>query len=287
MELVMAVIFLRRKVVMTIKALFQRILDSASLLRSFIIYLRNHLKVSNNNKCTFFNIHCNGNYITLSGKHEDLSCATTSFLRECVVHMEGNNNSFVINDQSFVYGEGVKTVFVCGNDNRIIVGEDCSLRKVSFFIQGCGNRIVIGDHCSAYAVQFHIEQNENEIYVGSRTTLHGRDEHSIHMAVDEGSKILIGEDCMFSHGIQIRSTDSHSIVDRNGARLNSARNVVIGRHCWIGLQSVILKGTVLEHNCVVGAGAVCSKKYAKSNCVLAGNPAKIVREYVDWDRKFV
>ena len=92
---------------------------------------------------------------------------------------------------------------------------------------------------------------------------------------------------MLSHGIQIRSTDSHSIVNMNGDRINPAQNVVIGDHCWIGLQSIILKGTVLGHHCVVGAGAVCSKKYDECNCVLVGNPAKISKENIDWDRKFV
>ena len=268
------------------KELIQGTLDSVPFLRSIILRLRNHRKVGKN-KCFLSNIHCIGNRVLLAGSHDELACATTGFLRECIVRIEGNYNRFVINNQSAVYGEGKQTVFVCVHDNCIIVGENCILRKVSFFIQGSGNRIVIGDHCSAYAVQFHIEQDGNEINIGNGTTLHGRDNHAIHMAADEGSKILIGKDCMLSHGIQIRSTDSHSIVNMNGDRINPAQNVVIGDHCWIGLQSIILKGTVLGHHCVVGAGAVCSKKYDECNCVLVGNPAKISKENIDWDRKFV
>lgn len=264
----------------------QTIFDSIPLLRSLILRLRNRLKIEKN-KCRLSNLHCSGNRIVLSGSQNALDCTATCFLRECTVRMDGSRNNFVVCGQSELYGEGIQNVFICGNDNHILVGENCNLRKVSFFIRGNGNRIIIGDNCSAYAVQFHIEQDRNEINIGSGTTMHGREEHAIHMAADEGSKILIGEDCMLSHGIQIRSTDSHSIVDLDGVRINPAKNVVVGVHCWIGLQSILLKGTVLEPHCVVGAGAVCSKRYGKANSIIAGNPAKIVRENIDWDRKFV
>ena len=268
------------------KERLQTILDSVPPVRFLVLRLRNRMKIEKN-KCLLSNLYCSGNQVILSGSQNELDCTATSFLRECIVRIDGSRNNLVVRSQSELYGEGVQNVFICGNDNYILVGENCNLRKVSFFIRGNGNRIVIGDNCSAYAVQFHIEQDGNEIIIGNGTTLHGRDEHTIHMAADEESKILIGEDCMLSHGIQIRSTDSHSIVNMNGDRINSARDVVIGDHCWIGLQSIILKGTVLEPHCVVGAGAVCSKRYGKANCTVAGNPARIVREEIDWDRKLL
>jgi len=42
------------------------------------------------------------------------------------------------------------------------------------------------------------------------------------------------------------------------------------------MNSIILKGTVLEDNCVVGAGSVVCGKFPR-NSVIAGNPAKIIR----------
>lgn len=268
------------------KTQIQKTLDAVPFLRSIFLHSRNSLKVGTN-KCSLSNLHCSGNRVIMSGSNDELACAVDAFLRDCLVRMEGDNNRLIINKQSVLYGEGIQNVYICGHDNLIVVGKNCNLRKISFFIRGNGNRIILGDNCSANAVQIHFEQDGNEINIGNGTTMHGREEHAIHMAADEGSKILIGEDCMLSHGIQIRSTDSHSIVDLDGVRINPAKNVVIGSHCWIGLQSILLKGTVLEPHCVVGAGAVCSKRYGKANCILAGNPAKIVRENIDWDRKFV
>ena len=55
-----------------------------------------------------------------------------------------------------------------------------------------------------------------------------------------------------------------------------SRKIVIGKNCFIGCNSIILKGTVLGDGCVVGAGAVVCGKF-EDNCVIAGNPAKVIR----------
>ena len=54
------------------------------------------------------------------------------------------------------------------------------------------------------------------------------------------------------------------------------QEIHIGKNCFLGCNSIILKGTFLGDGCVVGAGAVVSGKF-EDNCVIAGNPAKIIR----------
>ena len=51
---------------------------------------------------------------------------------------------------------------------------------------------------------------------------------------------------------------------------------MIGKNCFIGCNSIILKGTVLGDGCVVGAGAVVCGKF-EDNCVIAGNPARVIK----------
>jgi hypothetical protein len=48
-------------------------------------------------------------------------------------------------------------------------------------------------------------------------------------------------------------------------------------HCWIGANAIILPGVHLGPRTVVGAGAVVTKSVPEGNCVIAGNPARIVR----------
>ena len=55
--------------------------------------------------------------------------------------------------------------------------------------------------------------------------------------------------------------------------------VRIGTGIWLGTHVVILPGTVLGRNVVVGAGAVVRGIFP-DHCVIAGVPARIVRRYV-------
>ena len=84
------------------------------------------------------------------------------------------------------------------------------------------NVICLENNVSAYGAEFHIEQDNNCLNIKKGTTFHGRNGYPVHIALDEGSSITINEDCMFSNGIQIRSTDSHSIIDSTGKRINYA-----------------------------------------------------------------
>ena len=66
--------------------------------------------------------------------------------------------------------------------------------------------------------------------------------------------------------------------DENGgdSDLVPSREIKIGKNCFIGCNSIILKGTVLGDGCVVGAGAVVAGKF-EDNCVIAGNPARVIK----------
>ena len=52
--------------------------------------------------------------------------------------------------------------------------------------------------------------------------------------------------------------------------------ITIGNNVWIGANVIVLKGTVLGDNTVVGTGSVVKGEYP-SNCVIVGNPAKIIK----------
>ena len=50
----------------------------------------------------------------------------------------------------------------------------------------------------------------------------------------------------------------------------------IGHHCVIGGRSIILPGVTLGNHVFVAAGSVVTKDFP-DNCMIAGNPARIVR----------
>lgn len=54
--------------------------------------------------------------------------------------------------------------------------------------------------------------------------------------------------------------------------------VRIGKYCLISMNSMILPGVTLGDFTFVGAGAVVSRSFPEGYCVVAGNPAKVVRK---------
>ena len=56
-----------------------------------------------------------------------------------------------------------------------------------------------------------------------------------------------------------------------------AKPITLGENCWIGMNSTILPGVTLGPRTIVGAGSVVTKSFPDGNCVIAGNPAKVIR----------
>lgn len=117
------------------------------------------------------------------------------------------------------------------------------------------------------------------VNIGENCSVHRGD-----FFVDYNSTLNIGDDCMFSAGVIIRSGDSHVVKDLDGNILSKPSNINIGDHVWVGLNALIIKNTEISANSIVGANAVVTKKFLSTNIAVAGNPAKIVSENIDWSR---
>jgi acetyltransferase-like isoleucine patch superfamily enzyme len=170
---------------------------------------------------------------------------------------------------------------VIGDDNQIIIGRGGALTNVRFRLRGSGHRIEFGEHCRiSRGALLWFEDENGLLQVGSNTTM-----VEVHIAVTEsGSKVVIGEDCMFANDIDLRTGDSHSVVDvTTGERLNYPGNITIGRHVWIAPHSVILKGVNIGENSIIATGAIVTKSF-ESGIIIGGNPAKIIKAGVSWSR---
>ena len=101
-------------------------------------------------------------------------------------------------------------------------------------------------------------------------------------------EITIGDNTAIGGNVKILDNDFHPIdaedrikllADSKGgdSDLIISRPIHIGRNCFIGCNSIILKGSEIGDNCVVGAGAVVAGKF-EDNVVIAGNPARVIRK---------
>ena len=88
--------------------------------------------------------------------------------------------------------------------------------------------------------------------------------------------IHIGENTLIAGGSIILSHDHCKRVKNN---LPYLVDTYIGKNCFIAVNSTILPGIKIGDEVIVGAGSVVTKD-VPSNCVVAGNPAKIIRRNI-------
>ncbi|NDI99765.1 acyltransferase [Flavobacterium sp. LaA7.5] len=116
----------------------------------------------------------------------------------------------------------------------------------TFLIDAKGAKITVGENCRLNGVYLHAEK-----------------------------EISIGKNTVIASGV--------NIIDSNGHILNSSdrtkgrdvpKAIHIGDNVWIGLNAIILKGTVIGSNSVVAAGSVVKGEFP-ANSVISGNPATV------------
>lgn len=186
-----------------------------------------------------------GNHISIKGV----------FLNHCKISVTGTNNSLVI--EPGVTRLKDCTITLTGSNCSIYIGKDNDINQSQFYVCGKNSSVKIG---------------EGNIF---RT--------NAFFEASEGKSVEIGGDSMFTD-IHFRVSDWHSIIDsETGKRINPPKSVKIGNHVWIAGNVTILKGAVISDNTIVGANTLVSGKVYPPNCILAGVPAKVVREGVTWN----
>lgn len=91
--------------------------------------------------------------------------------------------------------------------------------------------------------------------------------------------ILFGENCLISWGGYIMDTDFHHIY-YNSKIINEDEDIVVGNNVWICMNCIVLKGTYIPNNSVIGAGSTITKKLEEENALYVNN--KVVKRNIEW-----
>ena len=97
--------------------------------------------------------------------------------------------------------------------------------------------------------------------------------------ISGGGGIYIGDYVRFGPNVGILSSN-HDIYERDK---NIGKPIKIGDYCWIGMNALIMAGVELGPSTIVGGGAVVTHSFPEGYCIIAGNPAKVIR-YLDKDK---
>lgn len=170
-------------------------------------------------------------------------------------------------------------ITIIGHGNVIDFSEGANyIKHSSIYICGNNNHIVIGERNYFDGASFYIEDDNCEIRFGDHNRIFGK----THVAAIEGCAVSFGDGCLFSDNVVFRTGDSHSIFDvDNGVRINPSKSISIGNNVWFGNTSTILKGVCIGDDSVIGTGAIVTKNIP-SNVIAAGNPARVIKGGVMW-----
>jgi len=190
--------------------------------------------------------------------------------------IRGKDNK-IVTTKSMVQNTGFK---VQGDYNQILIAPNAKISNCNFNISGSNNQITIDPNSKFDGVSFVIAGDNCSITIGRGTSIY----NNTHIAaIENNSQVIIGADCFISSQVDIRTGDSHSIIDRSSQkRINNAQSITIGNHVWICAKVDILKGTTISDNTVIGMKSIVTRAIP-ANCVAAGNPAVVVKNNTTWE----
>ena len=93
-------------------------------------------------------------------------------------------------------------------------------------------------------------------------------------------RLEIGDNCDISWNCQFLDEDFHEINYKGKQRNDNS--IVIGNNVWIGCGVKIYKGTIIPNNCVIASDSVVKGIFSTENALIAGNPAKVIKENIEW-----
>ena len=176
---------------------------------------------------------------------------------------------------------------ITGENNRLIIVENGKERELTEEIPGLD--IVVNGNDNLVRIGFPQDfQNSRLEMFGNGNCFEkqrsGAKTGGVFFHLNHGSRIIIGRNCLFNGNISILAKE------KKGVSVILGDNVIMGTGCiirtghvWIGARCMLLKGTKIRADSVVGAMSLVNRKFEEKNLLIAGIPARVIREGIDWD----
>lgn len=166
-----------------------------------------------------------------------------------------------------------------GHDNLVTIGDGCRLHDFKILVTGNNLHVEISDRCQLRG-KIKVQDSGSHVAIGPGTTM-----ENTYLGAYEGTSIRIGNDCMFSDQVGLRTGDMHSILDADTRTcLNPAQSITIEPQVWLCRGVTVLKGCTIGTQTVIGGYSIVTSSLPPG--VLAvGSPAKVIRKEICWQRE--
>lgn len=203
-----------------------------------------------------------------------------TIIRRCHFRIQKNRNQICLSNIRIFNSKFILE----GTDNNVVIKKSPNIvYALSVKIYGKGNKLIIEDNACIYGLRIVIRGENCHVVIGKDFT---ENINCMITCMGRNNFIRIGDDCMLSENIDIWNTDSHHIINENGNVINKNKPIIIGNHVWIGKNCSILKGVIVGDNSIIGMSSVVTKNVDK-NSIYVGNPAKKVKEGINWTRDYL
>ncbi len=137
------------------------------------------------------------------------------------------------------------------------------------FYSGCkctiGNRVKIDKGAIVASLK------NSELYIGNNVGIGAYNIIACHSKVEIRDNTILGPNvCVYDH--------DHIFSSELGVNPKEYRtgDVVIGKKCWIGAGTIILRGTTIGDNCLIGAGCVLKGNYPSGSVIIQKRETSIL-----------
>lgn len=215
--------------------------------------------------------------VILASGHSTIRIGKHTFLGK-QAHVIADEMSVLTIGEEGLAGE--QCSITSGKHSELMIGVECVVENYASVASSEHSNMTLGNRVHLGARNIMGASERGVLFLGEKTTIGENGWFS----ATAGGEIHLGNDNMLSLFIKMAVGNHELLEQKTGMLLTNRAAIHTEDHVWIGIGSTLLPGTHLGESSVVGASSVVTKAFPP-HCTIAGNPARVLREGISWQRE--